>query len=175
MHIIPEVQPGDFVTTQTIIGKIDLENHLHLEEISGSELLNPLRTGALEYTDSDWPVISGNTGLFEMIESISVIKENTNPNIEDGNAFNSINSQFPLVDGLRVLSGQADVLVSGRDGNSRKGVYKVLINARYNGNDLYNPSYQNIQFDRISVDQSSSRIMTLYRYRNSDSDVLIVV
>lgn len=121
------VADGTQVTTSTVIGKIDPATpggaHLHLNEIinygGGTLRINPQFQDQLSYTDADRPDFSTATVGVVVDAPIVMIRAGTESNPQ---AFLYRNGEF-------YVNGHVDILVTGRNGSSRKGVFRVFTDA----------------------------------------------
>jgi hypothetical protein len=121
------VVDGTTVTTDTVIGKIDPTTpggaHLHLNEIisqaSRTIRVNPQFEGQLSYTDNDRPDFSTATVGAVVDAPIIFIQAGTESNPQP----------FLYRGGEFYVNGNVDILVTARNGGSRKGLFRVFTDA----------------------------------------------
>ena len=156
---------GEPINPGQAIGYIDLENHLHLDDVNlGTGFKQNPETNGLDFADGDSPqwdsILVGNVDASLIpVDAGSGQPLILDPQIVSPPTFIWPASQPPV-----------GVYVTGRDGAKRKGLYSVSIAVSNFASPPFT-SYSNIlQFDDLNDLNSSAGVDVVYLQRNVNSD-----
>jgi len=119
-----DINPGDWINSETVIGETDQENHLHFEDGNTGSQVNPLRAdGITPYLDTEAPTII----------DVSLVRDGTLYETIDPDNFN----------------GEVDIIVHAEDHYSDEGTTgpKSVYRIGYQVLGVHDKPNYNIQFD----------------------------